>query len=430
MPVTKSAIASTCEISEDLDRFNIEHLLVLPVPFRRQGNELWIESQAHHGLIRWLDDFESLALAAAVIPEDLATERKNTRWIKPDQIIIERVRLIPLPWAYRPDQFIKNIFSTILVLDSLIRESRYLQFAISGLWGDWSSVATEIAIKQNRAYSIHTDIVCHEHVLSSTSNLGTVQRLRVKIDSPIMKMWHKRLIGKCSLGLFHGMDTFETYSKWAPKSAGVATIHNIHDIQEHDSRSLNIEKEIKLAENESVAILYAGRVAPEKAPLDWVNVLKEVKKQGIDFSATWAGNGPLFDAVKQQITTSDLSQYITLPGFIENRADIAELLESVDMFVFTHITPESPRCLIESLQFGVPIIGYESAYARDLISKHGGGILVPRHDIEALAKVIINLGKNKHLISQLKVKALKDGERFSSRAVFLERSELIKQYLK
>jgi len=225
------------------------------------------------------------------------------------------------------------------------------------------------------------------------------------------------------------MDTFETYSEWAPTNAYVATIHNIHDIPDNDSNPSCNGGTSSETKNGQLQILYAGRMAPEKAPLDWVNVLQEVHKHELYYSAIWAGDGPLFDEVNQVIKASNLSRVISLPGFIDNREHIAKLLRAADLFVFTHITPESPRCLIESLQFGVPIIGYESAYARDLIGKYGGGILVPRNDVHALASAIINLGKNCHLISQLKERAIKDGERFSSRAVFSERSELIKNHL-
>jgi|GEM_PF-188495 len=420
-PVTNP---STMNQKKPMHQFAIEHLLVLPVPFRRQGDELLIEVQAHHGLHRWLDDFETMALAAAVIPEGLALERREVQWIRPDPVILERVKLVPLPWAYRPDQFLRFLPDTIRVLDSLIRESRYLQFAISGLWGDWASMAAEIAIQQKRAYAVHTDNVCHEYILRATSNLGPMQRWRARVDSPLMKIWHKRLISQCSLGLFHGMDTYETYKIWMPTDKCAASVHNIHDIPDQDA-----DTSANISASDQIHIVYAGRVASEKAPLEWLNAMQAVQSQGVKFRATWAGDGPLFNELQQAIQLNQLAEIISLPGFIASRSEIAKLLKFSDLFVFTHITPESPRCLIEALRFGVPIIGYDSAYARDLIEKNSGGILVPRHNWQLLAAEINKLVSNPEFIAQLKIRAQKDGERFTSRAVFLERSELIKSNL-
>ncbi|WP_083960694.1 glycosyltransferase [Methylomonas lenta] len=420
-PVTNP---SSMDQKKSMHQFVIEHFLVLPVPFRRQGDVLLIEAQAHHGLHRWLDNFETLALAAAVIPEYLAIERREVQWIQPDPVILERVKLVPLPWAYRPDQFLRAMLDTVRVLDPLIRDSRYLQFAISGLWGDWASVAAEIAIQQKRIYAVHTDNVCHEYILRATSNLGPMQRWRARIDSPLMKIWHKRLISQCNLGLFHGMDTYETYKIWMSADKCAASVHNIHDIPDQDADS-----SANISTSDQIHILYAGRVASEKAPLEWLSALQTVQSQGVKFRATWAGDGPLFNELQQAIQLSQLAEIISLPGFIASRADIATLLKSADLFVFTHVTPESPRCLIEALRLGVPIIGYDSAYARDLIEKNAGGVLVPRHNWQLLAEKVSQLVSNPELIAQLKVRALKDGERFTSRAVFLERSELIKSNL-
>ncbi len=51
--------------------------LVLPVPFRIQGTELFFESQACNGLERWADNFELVIVAAPTIPESLAAKEKT-----------------------------------------------------------------------------------------------------------------------------------------------------------------------------------------------------------------------------------------------------------------------------------------------------------------------------------------------------------------
>lgn len=410
--------------------YKYEQLLVLPVPFRQKGADILVESQARHGLERWLDHFETLALAAPLIPESIATEMREAHWVVPDSLLA-RVSFHPLPWAYRPDQFIRYLPNTIYKLGKLIEESRYLQFAISGFWGDWAAIAAEVAIKEKRAYAVHTDNVGHEYILRSTSNLGRMQRWRAKIDSPLMKAWHKRIIARCHLGLFHGMDTYQTYGPWMEmvgRGYAAHNIHNIHDEGMSKNNTFTVSPTLRI-KGKGLKILYAGRMAPEKAPEDWLNALQILNELSMDFEAIWAGDGPLRESFIRQLNDNNLADVVDTPGFITDRGQIAQMYRQADIFVFTHITPESPRCLLEALKFGVPIVGYDSAFARDLISRHGGGLLVPCGDWKALAHSITTLVSNVGYLASLQEKAVCDGDRFTSHAVFSERSELIKKHL-
>ena len=49
---------------------------------------------------------------------------------------------------------------------------------------------------------------------------------------------------------------------------------------------------------------------------------------------------------------------ITFLGGLDHDQLLREL-KARDVFVFCHKIPESPRCLIEALQCGVPIVGYK-----------------------------------------------------------------------
>lgn len=410
--------------------FKYEHLLVLPVPFRQQGQELMVEAQARHGLERWLDHFETLALAAPLMPESIAVNMRETQWVVPEELV-SRVHFKPLPWAYRPDQFMRYLPRTITALNQLIEQSRYLQFAISGFWGDWAAIAAEMAMKQKRVYAVHTDNVCHEYILCTTNNLSFAPRWRAKADVQLMKAWHKRIVRQCDLGLFHGMDTYQAYSPWMALTGRAHAAHSIHNIHDEGLSHADV-CEISAGEpirDTGLKILYAGRMAPEKAPLDWLNALRILGESGVAFKAVWAGDGPLRELFFRHLQHNDLTDRVDAPGFVSARGQIARMYRQADIFVFTHITPESPRCLLEALKFGVPIVGYDSAYARDLISRHGGGVLVASGDWNALAHAIAALVDDSTQLSTLKEKAIGDGKRFTSHAVFSERAELIKKHL-
>jgi glycosyltransferase involved in cell wall biosynthesis len=145
-------------------------------------------------------------------------------------------------------------------------------------------------------------------------------------------------------------------------------------------------------------------------------------------NATWFGEGAMRSEVEGEVKRLQLQGVVALPGFLQNRDRLLDELRSSHLIVFTHVTPESPRCLLEALVSGTPIVGYESEYSSDLTAVFGGGSFVPMHDWEALGKRIADLASDRTILKTLIRDAAKNGRRFNDGAVFAERSELIKQF--
>jgi glycosyltransferase involved in cell wall biosynthesis len=123
-----------------------------------------------------------------------------------------------------------------------------------------------------------------------------------------------------------------------------------------------------------------------------------------------------------------LEQVVDTPGFVRDRAVLMSAIERAHLTVFTHVTPESPRCLLESLVAGTPIVGYENAFAVDLTQGEGGGSFVPIHDWQSLGARIVALAADRAQVQALIGQAAQNGRRFNDEAVFLERSRLIQKF--
>jgi glycosyltransferase involved in cell wall biosynthesis len=176
-------------------------------------------------------------------------------------------------------------------------------------------------------------------------------------------------------------------------------------------------------------LCYTGRMVEDKAPRDWIRAVASAYKRGAAIKAVWLGDGPLSDEMLALIAELGVSEAISLPGFESDRQRVMNLIGSSHLMPFTHITPESPRCLLEALMHSTPIVGYETAFSKDLVARNGGGMHVESGDFEALAEMIIRLDKDRKGLAQLVGNAAVDGKQFSSREVFRHRSELIKQHL-
>jgi len=402
-------------------------LLVLPVPFRMVNGRPLFEAQAANGLDRWAENFSRITVAAKVVPEDRVPSLSGFAWREVESLAhADRIACVPLPWVDRSTAFFRELPRVRRVLADAIRESQHLQFAPSGLVGDWAAVAAMEAIRLKRRYAIHKDCVDHELIKCVEGKALSLRRMRTTVEAAAMKVYHRHIIERCSLGLWHGDDCFRAFSPWCRES------HLVHDIHTKQSDLIDAEsleqKQAAIRASETLQICYVGRFDPMKAPLDWLGAIAAARDLGARIHAVWYGEGRLLPDAMAERKRLGLEEIVEYPGFIADRQELLGKLRAAHALVFTHVTPESPRNLIEALISGTPILGYHSNYAADLIASSGGGSLVPLGKFQALGELIADLAKDRSRLAELSQQAARSGSRFSDTVVFAERSALVQQY--
>jgi Glycosyl transferases group 1 len=402
-------------------------LLVLPAPFCMQDGKLMFEAQACNGVERWADHFSKVVVVAPLLPDEIVEREKTLVWrdsatlFQPD-----RFELVPVPWAYTVKLFIKHYAATRQRLAELIDRCQYLQFPLGGLFGDWGAVAAIEAHRQGRPYAIHTDLVEEQVILQLSQQSSWTSRVKASLFSVIAKNYYGWIIQRSSLALLHGEDCHAAYSPLCRKSF---LVHDTHTKPEDAiSAEALTQKLAALPTDRALRICYAGRMVPMKAPLDWVRAIGRAKELGVEVQATWLGDGDLRDEVQQLVGQLGLEDCIELAGYEDDRGAVLQRLRSAHLMLFTHVTSESPRCLVEAFVSGTAIVGYYSRYAEEL-THDGGGTFVPVQDWRQLGERLRDLWGDRLQLRQLIEAAAAKRMRFNDRAVFQERSDLIKRYL-
>lgn len=395
-------------------------LLVLPVGVARGDGGLMFEPQACNGLRLWSENFERVTVACPVL------NAKPAGYLPVSDIPgVERITFVPLPYAYRLDHFATKLPSVVRSLRQHIAGSRYLSFAVGGMFGDWASVAAIVARRMGRKYSVWTDRVESAVAWSDATNVTGLRGMYRRTVAHLMKPYERYIIRQAEVGLFHGRDCFEAYSAI---SRNPYCVHDIHLSAENQIGSSDLVLKAACALNDGpLRIAYVGRAVSMKGPMDWLTVLSILRERGIPFEATWAGDGELLPEMRRRIDEQRLF-FVQLAGNLD-RPEVLRLLGSANLFMFCHKTPESPRCLIEALMRGCPIVGYRSSYPEDLTAKNGGGIFVGRDDVQGLANAVAELHGNRARLAELTRYAAESGKLYSDDAVFRHRSELIKRHL-
>lgn len=401
-------------------------LLVTHVPLKVRPDGVSIDDQTAEGLIRWCESFERVAYAGISYTDDKLAQLSSVKWVPIEGLpCASQIDVIAMPYAYRIPDFIATYKDSRRLLAEEIAKSRYPCFTLGSLAGDWGGIAALECIKQRREFGVWFDRIDHEVARSALPSMSFKRRIKARMTIPLTRQYHRYLTRKSHFGLFQGRDCYNYYEPIAARPFCVYDTHT-KDTDFIDAKAL--ERKLAGAMSEPLRICYAGRADEMKGPRDWVEALAKVRDAGVPFRAVWLGDGPLLGAMSTLVAERKLEAHVELPGFVSDRAVTLSQMKDAHIFMFCHKTPESPRCLIESLVCGTPIVGYGSAYAKDLVVD-GGGRFVDVGDVEGLARQVIALHRDRSILHRDISDAAKAGLRFDEQKVYRDRADIIRANL-
>jgi glycosyltransferase involved in cell wall biosynthesis len=401
-------------------------LLEIGAPFRIDADTIYIESQAHHGVTQWLNNFDHVTVCAISVLDKQADSTMQWK-AATDLLRSGRFCAVLLPCAYKPLSHIRHVRTVRRTFRALIRKHRYLCFSSLGWLGSWGRIGCEEAFKLDRPFAIWLDWVLHD--MPGPAERSTVKKAWRRLQKLMLRYTSFRDLKRSSLALFNGKTVFDAYARLCKVPR---VVHDVHlGVEERITAEQLQTRELR--NRRPLEIIYVGRVHEMKGPKHWLDALEIVVRSSggaPSVRATWFGGGPLLNEMRDAVAMRKLSANVSFPGPEVDRSRLLLQMRRADLFVFCHLTPESPRCLIEALMLGLPLVGFESTYARDLVGAHTEAIdLVPVGDSDALARAVITCVENEERLSRMTDSACSAGLAFSDVAVFKHRSDLIKQFL-
>jgi len=132
----------------------------------------------------------------------------------------------------------------------------------------------------------------------------------------------------------------------------------------------------------------AGRLSPEKGFAVLIEAARKVIGAVQSVGFILFGNGPLRDALLQQINAAGLQNSIILAGF---RHDLDRLLPFLDLLAVPSFTEGLPNVVLEAFAAGVPVVATAVGGTPEIVDDDVSGYLVPPGDPNSLAKRITQL---------------------------------------
>ena len=160
---------------------------------------------------------------------------------------------------------------------------------------------------------------------------------------------------------------------------------------------------------------------PQKAPLEFVQVMKRVAEAVPNAQAVMIGDGELRPQIEDMIARERLTQTITLLGW---RTDMPELFSLFSLLALTSHWEGLPRVCPQAMAAGIPIVATNVDGIPEAVKDGVNGFLRPPGDIDGLAEKIIFLLQHPKVSRQMGSHGLQLVEEFDSRRMVRQQEEL------
>lgn len=163
----------------------------------------------------------------------------------------------------------------------------------------------------------------------------------------------------------------------------IEVVHNPVDVEDV-SRLAAEPLDPSLAPDGRPTIVTAGRLADAKNLPLLVASLEQLAER-VDFRAWILGQGEREAALRRDLTAAGLDDRVRLLGF---QANPWKFMAAADVFVLTSHYEGFGNVLIEAMASGAPVVATASFGTREIIRHDQTGLLVDRHEPDAVAAAL------------------------------------------
>ena len=146
--------------------------------------------------------------------------------------------------------------------------------------------------------------------------------------------------------------------------------------------SVNVAQFARLERPRRCDLIFVGRLAPTKQPLQFVEIVDRVRRTVPGVRASIVGDGPLMPELRRLVTSLGLEKTIDIHGQV---ADVDQLVAEARLFVLTSRSEGLSIAMAEAMISGVVPVVADVGDLGDLVSDGSNGYLITPDDIAMYA---------------------------------------------
>lgn len=183
----------------------------------------------------------------------------------------------------------------------------------------------------------------------------------------------------------------------------IAFIRNGVDLTEIDAALEELKAEYQANRADRV-VGFIGQMIPRKGIPDLLDVFDQLYREDTNLRLQLLGDGRQREELEEKAAGQGSAKAIEFLGF---RSDRLELLSRFNLFVMTSSLEGIPRCMMEAMAVGIPVVAYDIPGVDKLVTHGETGLLAPFGDKARLASCCRQLLDDPELAERLSVNARK-----------------------
>ncbi len=181
----------------------------------------------------------------------------------------------------------------------------------------------------------------------------------------------------------------------------IAILHNSVKpfVRPPDEAVQRVRRELGIAEDEAV-VLAVGRVSQEKGHADLIRAaaVLEAMSGAPRFRVVLVGDGPERERLAQLASQLGIEKRIVFAGF---QRDTKPYYAMATAMAVPSYSEGSPNVVLEAMAAGLPIAANAVGGVPEILEENVTGLMVPPHDLEAMAKVLVRILSDAELRARL-----------------------------
>lgn len=224
-----------------------------------------------------------------------------------------------------------------------------------------------------------------------------------------MDAWMRYCVRRASVAMLKEGLVYDRYAGLAKNPK--AFCHSMHS-EKHLVGDATFEARIeRLRSGAPIRFGYFGRFVERKGLADAIRIVARARKAGVDASydlVGWGEQQPELEALAKEL---GIAEHVTFPGSLAYGPELHAKLRSYDALLFTPTEEDTPRMVYDSYAAGLPLLTSDIAFLTRRAQSDGASVLWGIGDIEAGAREIVKLAKDRETFASLSRVAREAGKK-------------------
>lgn len=243
----------------------------------------------------------------------------------------------------------------------------------------------------------------------------------------------KRLAAKCITYIIHflthfivqhSLVTFAKGDELLQLYRGKRNYQVIPLITSQISESLILRSRDDTCKNQPIRILRVSRMLPSKGFEYLIEAIYLLSKEGYDVQLDFVGksDSSVYESeLKTLANNYHISDRVIFHGYVPFGEDLFQLYRNADISVISSVSEGSPRTIIETWAFGLPLVATTVGGITDLVKNEENGLLISPKSAEEISMAIKRIINDERLRKKLIKKGLELAEIYTeeNQALFM-----------